>query len=648
MSSFQPAHELCYLGSTTNRGLSLNAKEDIPRGAVISDELVIVVDMGNFDYSDMAWGREAFWAAFRNRPAEAVEAAMVALREKHPEQDLEHSILERLPRSHPDQGITDLVDLFLTNCLPEFSKGESSGLIFGSVTCTLNHSCTPNAALIPYHDPDDSGKIYYRVLALSKITRDTEITVSYLEQLLPSARRQSRIVEQFAFSCRCSSCEDESDDVAGTWEKIEELEALIYGEGGPEVKRVTPWCFFRQSTQLEICYLNLQILDDRCSLLLEQCASVAAYHSDGVRTCYFIGAVISFWKPFHHPKMDRYLELLLHPQRHSLWGQTEMGLSSSRDAGRMADEDLPRIRMLTTNDEAYDRIVLDEEAARKREADLAERQRLADEAAQELLAEEEAEQASKTLAAAKAATKRNKKRSQKARQKQKRLSARDRSATTTDDNTNLDQTDKQSSSNAETHFNAAVEDHDSTSGWEVVREGHRRSRVATARPTTSATGQRQPRSKRGRRTRKASVEEKRERGSPGPKTSLNRGDGEGEAPEKADEVNLTEAPPQPLSLFMEARKLLQQEQGAEERGDTLGVAATRVEESGGKEEEEAAGFMVGKAAIEAEAGTLGRLRSSSDPGCLQAAVYDPKTPVLRGVGGQFLQFCGGFEHRPAY
>ncbi|EXJ89664.1 hypothetical protein A1O3_02731 [Capronia epimyces CBS 606.96] len=88
---------------------------------------------------------------------------------------------------------------------------DSSGLILHPKPSLLNHSCEPNA----YVRFDVSSSTYQQgfptlgsisVHALRDITKDEEVTISYVDTTFPSEKRQQELRDRYFFTCQCGFC----------------------------------------------------------------------------------------------------------------------------------------------------------------------------------------------------------------------------------------------------------------------------------------------------------------------------------------------------------------------------------------------------------------------------------------------------------
>ena len=68
----------------------------------------------------------------------------------------------------------------------------------------MNHSCTPKACYY-IHAPKEPAK-GLSVYAATDIKAGEEITISYLDPLLPSSQRQKVLKAAYNFECTCPTC----------------------------------------------------------------------------------------------------------------------------------------------------------------------------------------------------------------------------------------------------------------------------------------------------------------------------------------------------------------------------------------------------------------------------------------------------------
>ena len=73
------------------------------------------------------------------------------------------------------------------------------GLYLSHHSALLNHSCTPNTAII-----FSGSKLTLRSLAA--ITANSELSISYIDTTNPTSARRSELRNRYFFKCRCSAC----------------------------------------------------------------------------------------------------------------------------------------------------------------------------------------------------------------------------------------------------------------------------------------------------------------------------------------------------------------------------------------------------------------------------------------------------------
>ena len=78
-------------------------------------------------------------------------------------------------------------------------KLDPLGLYLSPYSALLNHSCTPNTAII------FSGSTLI-LRSLAAIPAKTELFISYIDTTYPTSSRQSELRSRYFFNCSCSSC----------------------------------------------------------------------------------------------------------------------------------------------------------------------------------------------------------------------------------------------------------------------------------------------------------------------------------------------------------------------------------------------------------------------------------------------------------
>ena len=78
-------------------------------------------------------------------------------------------------------------------------KLDPLGLYLSPYSALLNHSCTPNTAII------FSGSIL-TLRSLAAIPAKSELSISYIDTTYPTSSRQSELRSRYFFNCSCSPC----------------------------------------------------------------------------------------------------------------------------------------------------------------------------------------------------------------------------------------------------------------------------------------------------------------------------------------------------------------------------------------------------------------------------------------------------------
>lgn len=401
----QPASRLCNLRQTPEKGLGLFAKTDIKVGDTISDEIAIKHVAGDYEPSAATWENPDFWENFRTVRATILEEAMSRLVTYYEDDSFQQDVLRSLSRTLSGRGLSDLANVFFSNCQFAHSQSRQFTLLFGPTTCAFNHSCVPNAVLNGY-PMNDPTKSHFQVIALKDIKADAEITVSYRYITLPAAGRRPLLRKIFGFECACDVCMTETADIRDSFANMERLAKVVEAPLEDKVKETTPWVFFKAAHEMAQEFSKVDIQDVRLPRLFEQCALVSALHSDAVRTHHFSQFAANYYKNIRPAYVARLLRVVSSPHQHPNWGHTEMGLSRMEDdpsTPSKFDELVHHLMMGGHDEESYDRI-------RSKAEVFTEKERLAEEAANELLAEEEMEKGNVPVAnPAKKKKKKNKK-----------------------------------------------------------------------------------------------------------------------------------------------------------------------------------------------------------------------------------------------
>uniref|UniRef100_A0A453D1P8 SET domain-containing protein n=1 Tax=Aegilops tauschii subsp. strangulata TaxID=200361 RepID=A0A453D1P8_AEGTS len=79
------------------------------------------------------------------------------------------------------------------------------GTAFFPLQSCMNHSCCPNAKAFKRDEDNDGHAV---IIALGPISKDEEITISYIDEELPYEERQAELAD-YGFTCTCSKCQEE-------------------------------------------------------------------------------------------------------------------------------------------------------------------------------------------------------------------------------------------------------------------------------------------------------------------------------------------------------------------------------------------------------------------------------------------------------
>ncbi|KAL6651985.1 hypothetical protein ACP70R_010910 [Stipagrostis hirtigluma subsp. patula] len=79
------------------------------------------------------------------------------------------------------------------------------GTAFFPLQSCMNHSCCPNAKAFKRDEDKDGHAV---IIALKPISKDDEITISYIDEDLPYEERQAELAD-YGFTCTCSKCQEE-------------------------------------------------------------------------------------------------------------------------------------------------------------------------------------------------------------------------------------------------------------------------------------------------------------------------------------------------------------------------------------------------------------------------------------------------------
>lgn len=83
------------------------------------------------------------------------------------------------------------------------------GTAFFPLQSCMNHSCCPNAKAFKREEDRDGQAV---IIALRRISKNEEVTISYIDEELPYKERQALLAD-YGFSCKCSKCLEDSSSI---------------------------------------------------------------------------------------------------------------------------------------------------------------------------------------------------------------------------------------------------------------------------------------------------------------------------------------------------------------------------------------------------------------------------------------------------
>ena len=581
--------KFCDLVQTESKGLCFLAKVKMAKGKIISDEAVITMQIGDHEFSPATWVNPDFQEYFRTHMATDLKQKMSNLLQVYQNDKFQQAVLNCLSRSIPGEGLDDYAKLVFANCRNIIPQPPRV-VLFGLTACAINHSCIANAGLRIYTHPDHPSMQRTQVVTNQEIEAGTEITVSYKLINGTTTERRRQLQESYGFHCVCDDCLDDTVETSEIYDKINKLLQIVEAPLEAHGKKEAPWMFFDAARELFAEYEKLGIADLRCAELFEICATVAAYHSDALRTHHFLTFADEHWKYLRPSKIREGAPIKNNPAKHRSWGHSVLGLSSMEDdelfLARTPELEFYNRVMMTGHAGSYDRIQPKEEA-------LAEEESLARKAGDELIAEAEAEKGKQAAATPAKKSKKKKKRSK----GKKGVAGGDVGG---------EETAEPMLAAPEVRLNAGEEGGEGElggTGWEVVggkKCSQQRAQEAAAAPV-------------------AKMETVPE-------------------PEPEPEMEPVAAAPVVVAAVVEEEE--EEKKGRVEEEEKK----ERVEEEKGEEEVEDGGraeFSVGDAAVAAEEGRLGRMRAYSQPVPFSPAAVadnDPLVLPLREDMGLFARY----------
>ncbi|KAJ4413820.1 SET domain-containing protein 5 [Gnomoniopsis sp. IMI 355080] len=133
--------------------------------------------------------------------------------------DLFMAQMAHIPEKHRNAAMLT-TNAFLLNLKTDTGGDDGSGHHFGAFpeVARLNHDCRPNAVY-----RIDSATLMHITTAVSAIEPGEEITISYLDPLLPREQRQERLRKDWRFECNCDQCSLSDDEHEHSETRLKEI-----------------------------------------------------------------------------------------------------------------------------------------------------------------------------------------------------------------------------------------------------------------------------------------------------------------------------------------------------------------------------------------------------------------------------------------
>ncbi|KAH8679046.1 hypothetical protein BGZ60DRAFT_428853 [Tricladium varicosporioides] len=198
-----PTSNTYYETSLPGRGKGLISNGTFQRGDLIqSSTPVLIIDEETFDILE---DEERF--AFQRK---AIDALPVATR------DLFYGLAGHF-------GIDKVEDIIRTNTFGAHFEGRMHGVVVPEAA-RLNHDCRPNARFA--FDPET---LTHKVHAIRTIKPGEELTISYIDEKVPSSTRHSHIHSHWGFACTCATCSLPSSSLALSDARLHDITYLRTG-----------------------------------------------------------------------------------------------------------------------------------------------------------------------------------------------------------------------------------------------------------------------------------------------------------------------------------------------------------------------------------------------------------------------------------
>jgi len=284
-----PARKLCEVAYINDKkGYGLIATECIPAGTRIFVEQIIVVTRT----MRRACGSPAEYNKLIGNRAKALG------------RDFVRGFLSLPSKSKAELGVFG--GIVEASHHPAKLANEPAAIV-GLQTAYLNHACIPNSCVsfITAEDiysteaPTFEGKQWLTLYACAEIHQGDEITASYMHINRPAAERKKQLSHFFGFDCVCNACGKQEPEVEKFMERYDSLETTMTH---PRIVENEPALALQTAYHMSVGMAFSKIFDLRYGSLWEQCARIAAFHSDHARAAIFVGKALSAYKRLegHH------------------------------------------------------------------------------------------------------------------------------------------------------------------------------------------------------------------------------------------------------------------------------------------------------------------------------------------------------------
>ncbi|KAM0791081.1 hypothetical protein ACM66B_004372 [Microbotryomycetes sp. NB124-2] len=86
-------------------------------------------------------------------------------------------------------------------------SGDDIGVVISPLAALANHSCDPNSAVVyPQSRIAINDERFMQLRAIRDIRADEEITISYVDNIMPKWHRQRTLLRHYQFECDCELC----------------------------------------------------------------------------------------------------------------------------------------------------------------------------------------------------------------------------------------------------------------------------------------------------------------------------------------------------------------------------------------------------------------------------------------------------------